>query len=121
MPQAMFDDADGAMALLRDSVETYAAKRPGPAALRVKRAAGADLDPTSWTAITEAGWTALLLPEELGGSGLGAREQAVLSEALGRALISEPVATAGALASALIGAAPASTEAKRLAAGIANG
>lgn len=121
MPQAMFDDADGALAMLRDSVETFAAKFPGPAALRTRRAAGGDIDRATWAAMSETGWTALMLPEHLGGSGLGAREQAVLSEALGRALVSEPLAMAGALSCKLVAVAPQSAEAQRLGAGIAAG
>ena len=121
MPQAVFDDAEGMLALLRDSVATLASRQPGPASVRAKRAAGADADLALWSAMAEAGWTGILLPESLGGAGLSLREQAVLSEALGRALISEPVATSAVLSSALLADADASAERDRLAAGLVEG
>lgn len=121
MPRASFDDPDGTLAMLRDSVETLAARSPGPASLRAKRARHGDTDPALWTAMAEAGWTGLLLPEELGGAGLGLAEQAVLSESLGRALIAEPVATGAVFSSILLREAPASAERDRLAAGLADG
>ena len=71
--------------------------------------------------MAQAGWTGLLLPDTLGGAGLGMREQAILSEALGRALIAEPIASASVLSSALVTAAPDSEERQRLADGIASG
>jgi alkylation response protein AidB-like acyl-CoA dehydrogenase len=71
--------------------------------------------------MAEAGWTGLLVPEALGGAGLGLAEQAVLSEALGRALICEPIAAGAVFASILLREAPASVERDRLAAGLADG
>ena len=76
MPQTMFDDSDGMLAMLRDSVAGFAERHPGPKALRDKRARSGDFDGTLWSAMAEAGWVGLLLPEDLGGAGLGMREQA---------------------------------------------
>lgn len=121
MPQTIFDDAEGMLAMLRDSVATLASRQPGPASVRRKRAAGADTDRALWTAMAEAGWTGILVPEELGGTGLSLTEQAVVSEALGRALISEPIATAAVFASSLLSRAPASVERDRLVAGLVDG
>jgi alkylation response protein AidB-like acyl-CoA dehydrogenase len=121
MPLALFDDPDGALSMLRGSVEAMSARTPGPVSLRSKRARQGDSDPAIWTAMSEAGWIGLLLPEDLGGAGLGLAEQAVLSEALGRALIVEPVAACAALASVLLRDAHASAERDRLAAGLADG
>lgn len=121
MPQAVFDDSEGTLAMLRDSVATLALRHPGPASVRAKRAAGADRDAGLWQAMAEAGWTGILLPEELGGAGLTLAEQAVVSEALGRALLSEPVAMSAVAASRLLAVAGASPEARRLAAGLADG
>lgn len=121
MPHASFDDPDGTLAMLRDSVQSLAAQFPGPASLRAKRASHADSDATLWTAMAEAGWLALLLPEDLGGAGLGLTEQAVLSEALGRALIAEPVAAGAVFASILLRDAPAAEERSRLAQGLGDG
>lgn len=121
MPQAVYDDPDGYLDMLRDSVRTFASRRSGPAGLREKRAAGADVDAVAWSAMAEAGWTALMLAEEAGGSGLGIREQAVLSEALGAALIAEPIGAAGVMSSALLSAAPPSPERDRLRSAVASG
>jgi len=121
MPQTIFDDADGTLAMLRDSVAGLAVRHPGSATLRAKRAAGKDLDAPVWAAMAEAGWTGLLLPEEVGGTGLGLAEQAVLSEALGRALISEPLAMSAVFAGVLLSRAPQGAERDRLAAGLADG
>ncbi|HHZ07426.1 MAG TPA: acyl-CoA dehydrogenase [Rhizobiales bacterium] len=121
MPRAIFDDPDGTLAMLRDSVEALSARSPGPASLRAKRSRKGDSDPALWSAMAEAGWVGLLLPENLGGAGLGLTEQAVLSEALGRALIAEPIAASSVFASVLLRDAPSSTERDRLAAGLAAG
>jgi alkylation response protein AidB-like acyl-CoA dehydrogenase len=121
MPRAFFDDPDGTLSLLRDSVETLASRMPGPASLRAKRASGGDVDKAMWAAMAEAGWTGLLLPEESGGAGLGLREQTVLSEALGRALIAEPIAAGAVFAAVLLAGIAPSAERERLTAKLASG
>jgi len=121
MPQLMFDDPDGTFAMLCESVAGFASRYPGPKALRERRARGGAVDKAIWSAMAEAGWTGLLLPETIGGTGLGIREQVVLSEALGRALVAEPMATASVFSSLLVAEAPNSAERARLAAGIARG
>ncbi|RST87649.1 acyl-CoA dehydrogenase [Aquibium carbonis] len=121
MPQSIFDDSEGMLAMLRDSVATLASRQPGAASVRQKRAAGADMDKVLWTAMAQAGWTGILIPEDLGGAGLSLTEQAVVSEALGRALISEPVATGAVFASILLARADASVERGRLVAGLVDG
>src|SRR5690349_7570148 len=121
MPQTMFDDPDGTLAMLRDSVAGFAAQNPGAKILRERRAAKEDLDQGIWSGMAEAGWLGLSLPEKMGGSGLGLREQAVLSEALGRELITEPLAQLAVFAGSLVAAFPENAEALRLAQGIADG
>jgi alkylation response protein AidB-like acyl-CoA dehydrogenase len=121
MPRALFDDPDGTLAMLRDSVEALSERLPGPASLRAKRSLRKDSDPALWQAMADAGWIGLLLPEAMGGAGLGLGEQAVLSEALGRALIAEPVAAGAVFSSVLLSQAPASAERDRLALGMADG
>lgn len=121
MPQAIFDDPEGVLAMLRDSVATLAERRPGPASLRKKRAEAADIDRELWSAMANAGWTSLLLPEELGGAGLSLREQAVLSEALGRALLTEAVSSNSVFVATALRNAPMSAARSRLAARLAEG
>lgn len=121
MPRVTLDDPDGTLSLLRESVAQFSAQHDGGRIFRDKRDHSADLDATVWSAMAQAGWTGLLVPESLGGAGLGMREQVILSEALGRALIAEPVASVSVLSSVLIADAPASDEGRRLADGIASG
>jgi len=116
-----FDDEDGMLSILRDSVAGFAERFPGPRTLRTRRATGADIDRAVWSAMAEAGWLGLLVPPDDGGSGLTLREQAVLSEALGRALVTEPLAQLAVFAGTLLRAAPASEERTRLMQGIADG
>jgi alkylation response protein AidB-like acyl-CoA dehydrogenase len=47
-------------------------------------------DPDLWRAFAEAGWLGILVPEELGGSGLGMLDAAVLLGELGRAVVPGP-------------------------------
>src|SRR5437016_8176651 len=117
-PQVTFDDPDGTLAMLRDSVDGFAARHSGTKALRERRDRGGAFDQSIWDAMAQAGWVGLPLPDEIGGAGLGMREQAILSEALGRALVAEPIAMASAFASVLLADAPASNERTRLAAGL---
>jgi len=121
MPQMMFDDPDGTFAMLCESVAGFASRYPGPTALREKRTRGGAVNKAIWTAMAEAGWTGLLLPEAMGGAGLGVREQVVLGEALGRALVAEPMVMASVFSSLLVAEAPNSAERTRLAAGMARG
>jgi alkylation response protein AidB-like acyl-CoA dehydrogenase len=121
MPELMLDDPDGMLVMLRDSVTGFAARFPGPKALRERRRRGGAMDQQIWSAMAEAGWIGLLLPEDCGGAGLGLREQAVLSEALGRALIAEPTGVASIFAATLLGGSSPGVERSRLATGMANG
>src|SRR5579859_7089385 len=121
MPQAIFEDPHGTIAMLRESVVSFAERHPGAATLRAKRAIGGDLAKPVWSAMAAAGWTGLLLPESLGGSGLGLAEQAALSEALGRALVCEPLTMSAVLPAVLIANAPSSAERDRLCAGLVSG
>ncbi|MCW1931011.1 acyl-CoA dehydrogenase family protein [Pararhodobacter zhoushanensis] len=89
MPLILLDDPDSTLSMLRDSVAGLAARADGPATMRRRRAEGADLDAGVWSAMAEAGFLGLTLPEDLGGMGLGSAELVVLAEALGRALLTE--------------------------------
>lgn len=55
-----------------------------------------------WLAMAAAGWCGLLVPEELGGSGAGMTELALVCEALGRGPVSSPL-----IASSVLAALPA--------------
>ncbi|MCO6188483.1 acyl-CoA dehydrogenase family protein [Rhizobium sp. L1K21] len=98
----ILDDPDGTLEMLRDSVVGFSARHAGPDVFRARRDNGGDLDREVWSAMAEAGWLGLLLPEDKGGAGLGIAEQAVLSEALGRALLTEPLAQLSIFSSVLL-------------------
>jgi alkylation response protein AidB-like acyl-CoA dehydrogenase len=121
MPEIILEDPDGTFAMLRDSVAAFAQRFDGAKALRARRSAGRDLDRDIWSAMAEAGWLGLMLPEDLGGAGLGMSEQAILSEALGRALITEPLAQLSVFSGTLLAGAEAGSERSRLAEGLISG
>ncbi|MEM5473051.1 acyl-CoA dehydrogenase family protein [Hoeflea sp. AS60] len=121
MPEIILEDQDGTFAMLRDSVAAFAQRFDGPKALRARRDAGWDLDRDIWSAMAEAGWLGLMLPEDLGGAELGLSEQTILSEALGRALITEPLAQLSVFAGTLLAGAQAGQERTRLAEGLVSG
>ncbi|MCZ4287540.1 acyl-CoA dehydrogenase family protein [Hoeflea alexandrii] len=121
MPEIILEDPDGTFAMLRDSVAAFAQRFDGARALRARRGAGKDIDRDIWSAMAEAGWLGLMLPEDLGGAGLGLSEQAILSEALGRALITEPLAQLSVFSGALLAGAEPGEERSRLAEGLISG
>jgi alkylation response protein AidB-like acyl-CoA dehydrogenase len=120
MPQIALRDADGTLAMLRDSVAAFARQNPGPERLRGQRRSQG-MDRRLWSEIAKAGWIGLMMPETAGGAGLSIREQVVVSEALGRGLAPEPYATLAVFAAALLAHAPASAERDRLAEGLIAG
>ncbi|WP_417625732.1 acyl-CoA dehydrogenase family protein [Pararhodobacter aggregans] len=121
MPLIQLDDPDATLAMLRDSLAALAAGADGPATFRRRRAAGADLDPQVWTALAEAGFLALPLPEDMGGLALGRPELIVAAEALGRSLITEPFATLAVFPGALLAALPPDEGLRALGAGLGRG
>lgn len=115
MPQIILEDSDGTLNMLRDSVAQFASRVGGPDVMRARRDAGLGLEPKIWKEMGEAGWLGLMLPEALGGAELSLKEQAILSEALGRALISEPLAQLSVFSGALLAGVPASDHVSQLA------
>lgn len=121
MTKIILEDQDGTLSMLRDSVAAFAQRFDGARALRTRREAGKDLDRAIWSAMAEAGWLGLMLPEDIGGTGLGLREQTILSEALGQALITEPLAQLSVFAGTLLAGAGDSAERARLVEGLISG
>ncbi|MCB1260860.1 MAG: acyl-CoA/acyl-ACP dehydrogenase [Acidimicrobiales bacterium] len=77
-----FELSDDQVALAdaaRDLLDGYAA----PAAVRARVDGDGGTDPALWDAMVSQGWTAIAVPEALGGMGLGWVELAVLLEQLG--------------------------------------
>ena len=77
--------------LLRDSVIAFAKKDAPAARVRQLREASPGFDRELWRSMVGLGWVGLLVPESVGGLGLGLADMAVVAEELGRVLAPEPV------------------------------
>ncbi|CAB3967844.1 acyl-CoA dehydrogenase [Burkholderia cenocepacia] len=92
-------------AMIRDAAADVLAERSASADVRRALDQSAGRDDALWAALSgELGWNALALPETAGGLGLGAVEQTVLMEQLGRRVACVPYfSTACLAATALAG------------------
>ncbi|NTX28124.1 acyl-CoA/acyl-ACP dehydrogenase [Burkholderia pyrrocinia] len=92
-------------AMIRDAAADVLAERSASADVRRALEQSAGRDDALWAALAgELGWNALALPEVAGGLGLGAVEQTVLMEQLGRRVACVPYfSTACLAATALAG------------------
>lgn len=97
-------------AMIRDAAADVLAERSASADVRRAIEQSAGRDDALWGALAgELGWNALALPEAAGGMGLGAVEQTLLMEQLGRRVACVPYfSTAGLAATALAGCAETS-------------
>ncbi len=86
------------LALLRDSANKFAARDNHLKRARNLRGTNPGYDRQVWREMAEFGWLGTLLPEHVGGLGLGYAEMAVIAEALGRSLFPEPFVAAAVLA-----------------------
>lgn len=76
-------------AALAETVRDYLAGTHGPEVLR--RLDAGDGDPALWQGLVAMGLTGLLVPEALGGLGLGLVEAALVARECGRACLAEPL------------------------------
>ncbi len=83
---------DEAQTILRESADKLIERHAGPARFRELRASEHGFDRGRLTVVAEAGWLSLLVPEERDGLGLGTTEAALVLEAAGRGLMTEPIA-----------------------------
>ena len=81
--------------LLQDSAREFFAERAPVKALRAERDAGRPHDPELWREIAELGFAGAVIPEELGGSGMGWRALGIVLEAAGRTLAASPLTQTG--------------------------
>ena len=84
-----FELSDDQLAL-RDGARELLAGRADATRVRTVVDAGGGIDHDLWKAMIEQGWTAVEVPEERGGLGLGAVEVAVLVEEIGRHVAPAP-------------------------------
>ncbi|KVV50192.1 acyl-CoA dehydrogenase [Burkholderia cepacia] len=91
-------------AMIRDAAADVLAERSASADVRRALEQSAGRDDALWAALAgELGWNALALPEAAGGLGLGAVEQAVLMEQLGRRIACVPYFSTACLAATALG------------------
>lgn len=76
--------------MLRDQARRFLDENCKPAVVRKVLESDADHDPDLWRKIVEMGWTATVIPEDLGGLGLSYLELCVIAEELGRACAPVP-------------------------------
>lgn len=80
--------------MLKDSAAGIAPRKGDYKRIRALRFTEPGFDRGTWREMCEMGWLGLRIPEDLGGSGLGAREFCGLAEELGAGLVPEPLIAA---------------------------
>lgn len=87
--------------MIKDQASSWVREQAPVSSFRAMRDQGHELAyfPETWKAMTEMGWTGLLVPEAYGGAGLGYQTFGLVLEQLGRNLVASPL-----FASALVGA-----------------
>jgi alkylation response protein AidB-like acyl-CoA dehydrogenase len=89
--------------LIRDTARTFCAEHGAQERLRRVIGMPRGYDEATWCAIAgEMGWCGIALPDEYGGSGLGAVELSILQEQMGRVLLPSPFFATVALAAPAI-------------------
>lgn len=107
---------------IREAARDFLSKRADLAQLREDLLLPQGHDPSLWKDMAaELGWAGISLPEDVGGSGLGMVETAILLEEQGRCLYGGPFLASAGLASALLFEAPASEARDALLARLAAG
>jgi alkylation response protein AidB-like acyl-CoA dehydrogenase len=77
--------------MLKDSAAGIAPRKGDLKRIRELRFTEPGFDRDTWREMCEMGWLGLRVPEDAGGSGLGAREFCGLAEELGAGLVPEPL------------------------------
>ena len=76
--------------LIRDQARNFLSKESTPRVVRDILESDAPFDRKLWQQIVDLGWTAMAIPENYGGLGLGYLELCVVAEELGRSLAPVP-------------------------------
>src|SRR5262245_61757258 len=88
---------------LRRTVRQFLASTSPPAAVRAAMATEIGYDRGTWQRLgAELGLTALIIPEQYGGAGLGHVELVAVMEEMGRALLCAPFLSTVALSTVMI-------------------
>lgn len=107
--------------LLTDSATAFASGRLSLTRARKLRGAKPEFEPAMLAELAGQGWTGLLLPEELGGFGLGFAEAAVVVESVAAQLAPEPLVPVAVLAAGVLRRCAAGERRDALLSGIADG
>lgn len=75
----------------RDSISTFLRENVTPDAVRARWESSSGLDSAFWAQLAELGMTAMLVPEEHGGLGLGPLDFIMLAQECGRVAVPEPI------------------------------
>lgn len=78
---------------IREQARNFLSQECPPQRVRAAMDASAPFDQALWQQIAELGWTAMAIPEQHGGLGLGCLELCVIAEELGRAVAPIPFAS----------------------------
>ena len=107
--------------LIQDTAREFCAEHGAAARLRTAIDSPLGYDEATWHAIGELGWCGIALPVDVGGSGLGAVELAILCEQMGRVLLPSPFFATVALAAPAIALAGTPAQREALLPDIASG
>lgn len=87
---------------IREQARNFLTQECTPERVRAAMESGEPYDKALWQQIVELGWTAMAIPEEHGGLGLGCLELCVIAEELGRVAAPVPFSTSVFLATEAI-------------------
>jgi alkylation response protein AidB-like acyl-CoA dehydrogenase len=116
----MYFDFSKEQYMARDSAREFLAERLPSTRLRELLGTDTGVDRDIWKGLADLGWTAVLVPEEHGGLGLGFLDLALLLEESGRALLPAPLVETAVMLPLALGAASAEQR-QRWLPGIASG
>ena len=106
---------------LRDTARRFLRDKSDTEKVREDMASDRGFDDALWKEIAQMGWQAMAIPEEYGGAGYGAAEQAVLMEEMGRALFCAPYLSSAVLGASLVIAAGSEQQKSELLPAVASG
>lgn len=84
--------------MLKDAASGWATEYAPVGNFRRMRDAGETFAPAHYKDMADMGWPGVLVPESLGGAGLGLSEMIILQEELGRHLVASPLVSSGVIA-----------------------
>jgi alkylation response protein AidB-like acyl-CoA dehydrogenase len=104
-PMASTNNDDDVSAMLRESASGWLAGRHSVARMRGELGVPQHVDRACWREMGEMGWLGIVLPESVGGAGLGLTEASALAEVFGGVLLPEPFVAGAVMAGTVLAAA----------------